>query len=71
MDREKKAADCKVDSIGSGRAIPIKQVSTPLPCGWRAVEMRNEARGTRHDGLSFRGPEAGGDVRGEHNPRLA
>ncbi|XP_044942310.1 arf-GAP with GTPase, ANK repeat and PH domain-containing protein 3 isoform X3 [Mustela putorius furo] len=25
LDREKKAADCKVDSIGSGRAIPIKQ----------------------------------------------
>ncbi|XP_061271169.1 arf-GAP with GTPase, ANK repeat and PH domain-containing protein 3 isoform X3 [Bos javanicus] len=25
MDREKKAAECKVDSIGSGRAIPIKQ----------------------------------------------
>lgn len=24
-DREKKAAECKVDSIGSGRAIPIKQ----------------------------------------------
>uniref|UniRef100_A0A8C9JW48 ArfGAP with GTPase domain, ankyrin repeat and PH domain 3 n=1 Tax=Panthera tigris altaica TaxID=74533 RepID=A0A8C9JW48_PANTA len=26
LDREKKAADCKVDSIGSGRAIPIKQL---------------------------------------------
>nr|XP_036855314.1 arf-GAP with GTPase, ANK repeat and PH domain-containing protein 3 isoform X4 [Manis javanica] len=25
LDREKKAAECKVDSIGSGRAIPIKQ----------------------------------------------
>ncbi|KAM8775780.1 arf-GAP with GTPase, ANK repeat and PH domain-containing protein 3 isoform 3-T3 [Rhynchonycteris naso] len=25
LDREKKAADCKMDSIGSGRAIPIKQ----------------------------------------------
>ncbi|KAM8932631.1 arf-GAP with GTPase, ANK repeat and PH domain-containing protein 3 isoform 2-T2 [Lycaon pictus] len=25
LDRDKKAADCKVDSIGSGRAIPIKQ----------------------------------------------
>ncbi|XP_049717851.1 arf-GAP with GTPase, ANK repeat and PH domain-containing protein 3 isoform X2 [Elephas maximus indicus] len=25
VDRERKAADCKVDSIGSGRAIPIKQ----------------------------------------------
>ncbi|XP_026334955.2 arf-GAP with GTPase, ANK repeat and PH domain-containing protein 3 isoform X1 [Ursus americanus] len=25
LDREKKTADCKVDSIGSGRAIPIKQ----------------------------------------------
>ncbi|XP_044803000.1 arf-GAP with GTPase, ANK repeat and PH domain-containing protein 3 isoform X2 [Bubalus bubalis] len=25
MDREKKATECKVDSIGSGRAIPIKQ----------------------------------------------
>ncbi|XP_006873743.1 PREDICTED: arf-GAP with GTPase, ANK repeat and PH domain-containing protein 3-like isoform X2 [Chrysochloris asiatica] len=25
MDRERKAAECKVDSIGSGRAIPIKQ----------------------------------------------
>uniref|UniRef100_A0A8D1H841 Arf-GAP with GTPase, ANK repeat and PH domain-containing protein 3 n=1 Tax=Sus scrofa TaxID=9823 RepID=A0A8D1H841_PIG len=25
VDREKKAAECKVDSIGSGRAIPIKQ----------------------------------------------
>ncbi|XP_040858116.1 arf-GAP with GTPase, ANK repeat and PH domain-containing protein 3 isoform X6 [Ochotona curzoniae] len=25
LDREKKAADCKLDSIGSGRAIPIKQ----------------------------------------------
>lgn len=32
MDREKKAAECKVDSIGSGRAIPIKQVSTPFRC---------------------------------------
>lgn len=31
MDREKKAAECKVDSIGSGRAIPIKQVSNPFP----------------------------------------
>ncbi|XP_068405789.1 arf-GAP with GTPase, ANK repeat and PH domain-containing protein 3 isoform X4 [Eschrichtius robustus] len=25
LDREKKATECKVDSIGSGRAIPIKQ----------------------------------------------
>uniref|UniRef100_A0A8C4KX11 Arf-GAP with GTPase, ANK repeat and PH domain-containing protein 3 n=1 Tax=Equus asinus TaxID=9793 RepID=A0A8C4KX11_EQUAS len=25
LDREKKASECKVDSIGSGRAIPIKQ----------------------------------------------
>ncbi|XP_075862849.1 arf-GAP with GTPase, ANK repeat and PH domain-containing protein 3 isoform X4 [Microcebus murinus] len=25
LDREKKAAECKADSIGSGRAIPIKQ----------------------------------------------
>ncbi|XP_045146084.1 arf-GAP with GTPase, ANK repeat and PH domain-containing protein 3 [Echinops telfairi] len=25
VDRERKAAECKVDSIGSGRAIPIKQ----------------------------------------------
>uniref|UniRef100_A0A8C8Z8D1 ArfGAP with GTPase domain, ankyrin repeat and PH domain 3 n=2 Tax=Lemuridae TaxID=9445 RepID=A0A8C8Z8D1_PROSS len=25
LDRERKAAECKVDSIGSGRAIPIKQ----------------------------------------------
>lgn len=25
LDREKKAAECRVDSIGSGRAIPIKQ----------------------------------------------
>ncbi|XP_012933485.1 arf-GAP with GTPase, ANK repeat and PH domain-containing protein 3 isoform X1 [Heterocephalus glaber] len=25
LDRDKKAAECKVDSIGSGRAIPIKQ----------------------------------------------
>uniref|UniRef100_A0A287D6T9 Arf-GAP with GTPase, ANK repeat and PH domain-containing protein 3 n=1 Tax=Ictidomys tridecemlineatus TaxID=43179 RepID=A0A287D6T9_ICTTR len=25
LDREKKAAECKVDNIGSGRAIPIKQ----------------------------------------------
>ncbi|XP_064226681.1 arf-GAP with GTPase, ANK repeat and PH domain-containing protein 3 isoform X2 [Aotus nancymaae] len=25
LDREKKAAECKLDSIGSGRAIPIKQ----------------------------------------------
>ncbi|XP_036268556.1 arf-GAP with GTPase, ANK repeat and PH domain-containing protein 3 isoform X6 [Pipistrellus kuhlii] len=25
LEREKKAAECKVDSIGSGRAIPIKQ----------------------------------------------
>ncbi|KAM5303333.1 arf-GAP with GTPase, ANK repeat and PH domain-containing protein 3 isoform 3-T3 [Glossophaga mutica] len=25
LDREKKAAECKMDSIGSGRAIPIKQ----------------------------------------------
>lgn len=33
MDREKKAAECKVDSIGSGRAIPIKQVSVPFPLG--------------------------------------
>ena len=33
MDREKKAAECKMDSIGSGRAIPIKQVSAPFPPG--------------------------------------
>ena len=33
MDREKKATECKVDSIGSGRAIPIKQVSAPFPLG--------------------------------------
>lgn len=50
MDREKKAADCKVDSIGSGRAIPIKQVSSPFPCGQRAVEVRDEAQETLEGG---------------------
>uniref|UniRef100_A0A2K5RIZ6 ArfGAP with GTPase domain, ankyrin repeat and PH domain 3 n=1 Tax=Cebus imitator TaxID=2715852 RepID=A0A2K5RIZ6_CEBIM len=34
LDREKKAAECKVDSIGSGRAIPIKQVIVRLSAGW-------------------------------------
>lgn len=43
MDREKKAAECKVDSIGSGRAIPIKQVSAPFPP--RAGEKRRGGPG--------------------------
>ncbi|EPY88413.1 arf-GAP with GTPase, ANK repeat and PH domain-containing protein 3 [Camelus ferus] len=40
LDREKKAAECKVDSIGSGRAIPIKQIAS---CS--AVRSRRPGRG--------------------------
>lgn len=29
-EREKKTPECKADSIGSGRAIPMKQVRPPL-----------------------------------------
>lgn len=31
VEREKKTPDCKADSIGSGRAIPIKQVGLGSP----------------------------------------
>lgn len=30
-EREKKVPECKADSIGSGRAIPMKQVRIPRP----------------------------------------
>ncbi|XP_069815692.1 arf-GAP with GTPase, ANK repeat and PH domain-containing protein 3 isoform X4 [Dendropsophus ebraccatus] len=30
VDREKRAPECKSESVGSGRAIPIKQVGPPL-----------------------------------------
>lgn len=30
-ERDKKVPECKADSIGSGRAIPMKQVRVPLP----------------------------------------
>lgn len=37
LEREKKASDCKADSIGSGRAIPIKQVGLWGHVGWGGV----------------------------------
>lgn len=31
-ERDKKVPECKADSIGSGRAIPMKQVQSPHAC---------------------------------------
>lgn len=66
LDREKKAAECKVDSIGSGRAIPIKQVSTPsLPSSF-CTPRGAAAQETLEEGSFPRLRDRGCGVRGGH-----
>lgn len=55
-DREKKGMDGRADSIGSGRAIPIKQVGSGRPSGpfsnWSPAAAYRGRRGVR-SGLSL------------------